>query len=114
MRIFKQKKEKNNSKWETHSLVEFPVYVIKLNKKNFEEFIKKYPLSIVYFWASWNTLLKTMKPRLIRLSNIYKEKVAFAKFNIEEYSDDAKKYDIMSIPHLILFRYKTKNSNPQF
>ena len=109
--IFRQKKEKNNSEQNANSAVEWPKYVVELDKKHFQEFIEKYPLSIVDFWASWCAPCKAMAPRLRRLSNIYKGKVAFGKLNTQENPDITKNYKILGIPHLIAFRHGEKISS---
>jgi len=111
MRIFKRKKEKDASKQNVSSAVEWPDYVVELDKNNFEEFIEKYPLSVVDFWAPWCAPCKAMAPRLRRLSNIYKGKVAFGKLNTQDNQKIAKKFKIFGIPHLILFRYGKKVSS---
>ena len=110
-RIFKNKTEENVSNQKVSASVEWPDYVMELKDSNFEEFIGKYPLSIVDFWAPWCAPCKAMAPRLRRLSKIYKGKVAFGKINTQIYQDIAKKYKITSIPHLIVFRFGNRISN---
>lgn len=109
--FFKKKKKNPNYKQKSDSAVEWPEYIITLDGKTFEDFIQKYPLSIVDFWASWCAPCKAMAPRLRRLSKIYKKKVVFGKLDIQENQDIAKKYKIMGIPHLIFFRYGKKISS---
>jgi len=92
------------------SVGKWPDYVVTLNGKNFNEFIQKYPLSLVDFWAPWCTPCRAMAPRLRRLSKIYKGKVAFGKLDTQANEDIAKKYKIMGIPHLMFFRYGKKVS----
>ena len=92
------------------SVGKWPDYVVTLNGKNFNEFIQKYPLSLVDFWAPWCAPCRTMAPRLRRLSKIYKGKVAFGKLDTQANEDIAKKYKIMGIPHLMFFRYGKKVS----
>ena len=86
----------------------WPEHVITLEGKNFDKFIEKYPLSIVDFWASWCIPCKTMAPRLRRLANIYKGKVAFGKIDTQKNKDIAKKFQIIGIPQLIFFKYAKK------
>ena len=86
----------------------WPEHVITLEEKNFNKFIKKYPLSIVDFWASWCIPCKTMAPRLRRLSNIYKGKVAFGKIDTQKNKGIAKNFQIIGIPQLIFFKYGKK------
>ncbi len=106
--FFKHKKINLNSEKITPASLEWPEYVITLDKKNFEKFIQKYPLSVVDFWAPWCVPCKAMAPRLRRLSNIYKGKVAFGKLDTQKSHDIAKKHRIMGIPHLVFFRYGKK------
>ena len=101
--LFNRKKGKCGPDLNNLSASEWPDYVITLDEKNFSEFIQKYPLSAVDFWAPWCAPCRTMGPRLRRLSKIYKGKVAFGKLNTQENEDIAKKYKIMGIPHLIFF-----------
>ena len=108
-KIFKNKKEqKNNS---DNSKINWPDHVINLDEKNFDNFINKYPLSIIDFWAPWCAPCKAMSPRLRRLSNIYRGKVAFGKINTQENQTISKKYKITGIPHLGFFKYGKKISN---
>jgi thioredoxin 1 len=106
--FFKKKKKKQDLDKNQNSSLDMPAYVINLDGRKFEKFIKKYPLSIIDFWAPWCAPCKAMAPRLRRLSNIYKGKVAFGKINTQENQDIAKKYKITGIPHLGFFRYGKK------
>ena len=87
---------------------EWPDYVISLDKRSFNMFIEKYPLSLVDFWAPWCSPCKKVSPRVRRLSKLYKGKVAFGKLNISENKDIANQYHIMSIPNLVFFCYGKK------
>ena len=93
------------------SKIDFPDHVITLEGKTFIEFIEKYPLSMVDFWAPWCAPCKSMAPRLRRLSKIFKGKVAFGKLDTQKNQDIAKKYKIQSIPHLIIFNNGKKILN---
>lgn len=106
--IFKRKTKGDNSHQNFSSVSEIPLYVVTLEEKSFSKFIKKYPLSVVDFWASWCAPCKAMAPRLRRLSKIYNGKVAFGKIDIQENRDVAKQYKIIGIPHLGFFSYGKK------
>ena len=106
--LFKHKKVDPVSEKNTTTSLDWPDHIITLDKKNFENFIQRYPLVIVDFWAPWCAPCKAMAPRVRRLSNIYKGKVAFGKLDTQENKDIAKKYRIMGIPHLVFFRYGKK------
>jgi len=86
------------------SVKEWPDHVLTLDSNNFNEFIQKYKLSTVDFWASWCAPCRAMAPRLRRLSKLYRGKVAFGKLDTQKNQDIAKQYKIISIPHLMFFR----------
>ena len=109
-KFLKKKKKNHNSRQKTFSEVELPKYIVTLDGKTFEDFIQKYPLSVVDFWALWCAPCKAMSPRLRRLSNIYRGKVAFGKLDIQKNRNIAKQYKVVGIPHLIFFSYGKKIS----
>ena len=101
--IFNRKTPRNEVNKKVQSAHEWPDYVVTLDGKNLDDFIQKYPISLVDFWAPWCAPCKVMAPRLRRLSKIYKGKVAFGRLNTQENEAISKKYKIMGIPHFILF-----------
>jgi thioredoxin 1 len=103
--IFKRKQKGRDSNQKGPSVEEWPDYVVTLEGKNFNEFIQKYPLSMVDFWAPWCAPCRVIAPRIRRLSKIYKGKVAFGRLNIQNNEDITKQYHVMGIPHLVFFRY---------
>ena len=104
-------KSKKNHKENSIPSLEWPYHIVTLEGKKFYDFIKKYPFSIVDFWAPWCAPCKSMSPRLRRLSKIYKGKVAFGKLDTQKNQDIAKKYKIMGIPHLVFFKNGKKISS---
>jgi len=106
--IFKRKEDKHGFDQKAPSVDKWPDYVVTLEGKNFNEFIQKYPLSMVDFWASWCAPCKIIAPRVRRLSKIYKGKIAFGKLDTQKNQDIAKQYKIMGIPHLAFFSYGKK------
>jgi thioredoxin 1 len=109
LNIFNNKKNKPDKK--NLSVNEWPDYIVTLDEKNFDEFIQKYPLSIIDFWAPWCNPCKAMTPRLRRLSKLYKGQLAIGRLDTQKNKNLAKKYKIMSIPNLIFFSYGKKISS---
>ncbi len=83
---------------------EIPHHTEKLSEDNFRDFIEKYPISFIDFWAPWCAPCKKMNPRIRRLSKLFEGQVAFGKVNTQRNQDIAKEYKIMSIPTFILFK----------
>ena len=111
MAIFNRKIKKNNPKISVKTSVEIVENIVTLDNNNFTEFIDKYSLSVVDFWAPWCIPCKELTPRFRRLLSMYKGKVAFGKLDTQKYPDIAKKFRIISIPHIIFFNYGKKVSS---
>ena len=105
MKLWKNKQEKDIQE------IDFPKHIETLGDKNFNEFIEKYPLCIVDFWAPWCQPCKSMNPRIRRLSKIFEGKVAFGRINTQNNKKTAEKYKVMSIPNLIIFKNGKQKAN---
>ena len=107
MRLFFKRnlKEKDSQKY---SSIDCPDHVESLTKDTFNEFIKKYPLSVIDFWGPWCAPCKTMLPRIRRLERLYHGRVAFGRVNTMDEKDLAKQYNIMGIPHFCFFHFNKK------
>ena len=108
MSIFKSskiKKWKPDSTRKPPSENDWPDSIVHLSNDNFDEFIDKYPLSIIDFWAEWCAPCKAMDPVIQQLSDEYKGKVAFGKVDVAQEKEIAKKYRVMGIPKFIFISY---------
>jgi len=76
--------------------------------KTAEEFQKevleaKVPV-VVDFWAAWCAPCKMLAPVMEELAAEYEGKAKIIKVNVDEASDLARSYEIMSIPTLLFFK----------
>ena len=78
--------------------------MVELTDQNFEETITKSdkPL-LVDFWAPWCQPCFVLAPILEKVAEEFKEKVIFAKANLEEAQGIAQKLGIDRIPIVVLF-----------
>ena len=58
---------------------------------------------LVDFWAEWCGPCKAIAPILSELSTELGEKVTIAKVNVDDNPDLAMRYNVMSIPTLLVF-----------
>ena len=74
-----------------------------LSDQNFSNRIKS-GFVLVDFWASWCMPCKLMVPVLNELAEENDGKVTIAKLNVDEAKNTASKFNVRSIPTLILFK----------
>jgi thioredoxin 1 len=58
---------------------------------------------IVDFWAEWCGPCKMIAPILQEIAREQGDKVTVTKLNVDEHPDLARRYDVMSIPTLLVF-----------
>jgi thioredoxin 1 len=74
----------------------------KLNSNNFHEEIKSDSV-LVDFYADWCGPCRMLHPILEEIS-LERSNTTIKQINVDESSDIAKEYGVMSIPTLILFK----------
>ena len=77
--------------------------IITLTDKNIAQQLKG-KVVLVDFWASWCAPCRMMAPVLNDVAGDLTENAYVGKVNIEEYQSLAQKYNVRSIPTLILFK----------
>ena len=79
--------------------------VVTLTSSSFDKFLENTNLPVlVDFWADWCMPCRIMAPVMEELARDYAEKAVFARVNVDENPEVASRYNIMSIPHFIIFR----------
>ena len=70
----------------------------ELAQETFDEAIREGPL-VVDFWAPWCRPCLALEPLLEQLE----ERVPVARLNIDDYPEIASRYEVLSIPTVMLF-----------
>ena len=79
--------------------------VIKVSEENFEEEIMKAEKPVILdFYADWCGPCKMMSPIIDGIAEELGEEVKVGKVNTDENLDLAQKFNIMSIPTIMVFK----------
>ncbi|MFH1803046.1 MAG: thioredoxin [archaeon] len=77
--------------------------VKELTADNFNDFVKGEKV-VIDFWAPWCGPCKMMGPIFEEAAEEVKDTVKFGKVNVDESSDLAQRFGVMSIPTLMFLR----------
>ena len=77
-------------------------YVV-LNEDNFDNTVAN-GLVLVDFWATWCGPCKMLAPTIDAIATEYKDRVVVGKVDVDENEAIARRFGIMSIPTLFLFK----------
>ncbi len=79
--------------------------IITLTSANFDETVKSATTPIVVdFWAEWCGPCKAIAPVLTEIAKEQAGVVTIAKLNVDDHGDIAMRFNVMSIPTMIVFK----------
>ncbi|HEX4538802.1 MAG TPA: thioredoxin [Acidimicrobiales bacterium] len=82
-----------------------PPSIVTLSDSNFDEEVKSSEEPVlVDFWAEWCGPCKMIAPILHEIATEQEGQLRIGKLNIDENLETARRFEVMSIPTLILFR----------
>jgi len=77
---------------------------IILDDAHFNETVQKYPLMLIDCWAEWCGPCRMIAPVIDELARDYAGRVTIGKLNVDENSETAVQFGVMSIPTLLILR----------
>ncbi len=104
LEMIKKKKLEEMTKKFNGPKVAFPEAPIVLTDTSLEAEAAKYPLLVLDCWAEWCGPCKMIGPVIEELARDYRGRVVFGKLNVDENGQTARRYGIMAIPTLLVFK----------
>lgn len=77
---------------------------LQITDANIGEHVNKYPAMVIDCWAPWCGPCRMVAPVVEELAKDLQGKMVFGKLNVDENQATSVKYQIMSIPTLLIFK----------
>lgn len=78
--------------------------VINVNDSNFSDVIRRSSVVLIDFWAEWCMPCRMLAPIIEEIAREYAGKVLVGKINVDKNPIATDKFQIYSIPTLIIFK----------
>jgi thioredoxin 1 len=79
--------------------------IVTLSDATFDETVGGASTPVVVdFWAEWCGPCKMIAPALEEIASEHAGRLQIAKLNVDENPESARRFDVMSIPTLLVFR----------
>ena len=77
---------------------------VVLTDRTFDEALKNDKILVVDFWATWCAPCRFLSPVIEELAGEYAGRINFGKVDVDENPQVSSKFDIRSIPTVIMFK----------
>jgi thioredoxin 1 len=81
-----------------------PDYPVIITDGNMDDAIAKYPFLVVDCWAEWCGPCRMVGPIIEKLAKDHKGDIVFGKLDVESNPNTSSRFNIRSIPNLLVFR----------
>ncbi|HWG90297.1 MAG TPA: thioredoxin [Candidatus Thermoplasmatota archaeon] len=81
-----------------------PTHPVDITDADFSKFVKDHGVVVVDCWAPWCGPCKRIAPLIEELAKEYNGAVAFGKLNTDENRATQTRFQIMSLPTLLVFK----------
>ena len=78
--------------------------IAEASSETFQEMVGSNLLAFVDFYADWCAPCRLIAPSIDKLAEEYNDRVRFLRLNIDRNPDIARRYNVRSIPTLMIFR----------
>ena len=82
--------------------------VIEFTQDNWSEHVNSGSVVVADFWAPWCGPCRAIAPVIDRVADQFAGKVKVGKVNVDENGDLAVKYDVSTIPRILIFKGSDK------
>ncbi|MEF8832705.1 MAG: thioredoxin [Candidatus Thermoplasmatota archaeon] len=82
---------------------DWPKEPVKVTDEDFDDFVEKYDVALIDFWAEWCGPCKRLGPIIEELAEEMQGDVAFGKLNVDENKAKSSEFSVSSIPTMIIF-----------
>lgn len=103
-RIRMEKTRKLLERTAAKSETKIPQAPIKITDTDFDAALRQYPLLLVDFWAAWCNPCRIVTPIVETIAKEYAGRLVCAKLDVDENPAIASKFQVASIPTLLLFK----------